>query len=136
MKELDYYSNAHLAVAAIRVLEYQNGRPPSLEEMCEMLSMSLEQGHLLCNRLNDMGVVKTVDGSYGLRLFVLDHLKLEDIPQGSSGDDLGAAVKQFQESRKQITEKIESIKADQAEKRKNLFAELESKLKKDLGKTS
>ena len=41
MKDLDFYTSCHLLVAATRVLEYQKGRPPNIDEVCEMLSISL-----------------------------------------------------------------------------------------------
>ena len=134
MKDLDFYTSCHLLVAATRVLEYQKGRPPNIDEVCEMLSISLEQGHLLSRKLNELGILQVVEGSYGLRLFIRDHLKLEEIPKEATGDRLGEAVRQFQNSRKDIQNKVAAIKADQAGKKKDLFAELEKKLKAGLDK--
>jgi len=130
MQHTDLYSNSHLIVAAIRVLEHQKASPPSVENVCATLSCSLEQGNLLCARLNDMGVIEIVTGAFGTRLFVRDHLKLEEIPKDEKTSSLEEAVQRFQNSRKEISSKIESIKAAQAEKQKNLFAELERRLKK------
>ena len=77
-----------------------------------------------------MGVIEIVTGAFGTRLFVRDHLKLEEIPKDEKTSSLEEAVQRFQNSRKEISSKIESIKAAQAEKQKNLFAELERRLKK------
>jgi hypothetical protein len=129
MKNTNFYNNAHLVVAAIRVLEYQKGRPPTVDEMCETLSVSLEQGHMLCRKLQDMCIVEVLEGSYGTRLFIRDHLKIEEIPKESRETGLEDAVRQFQDSRKGMAQKVASIQANRAEKKKNLFAELDKKLK-------
>jgi len=134
MKSSDFYNNAHLVLAAIRVLEYQKGRPPSMEEMCQTLSVSLEQGHMLCRKLIDIGAIEVVEGTYGTRLFIRDHLRLEEIPKESKETGLEDAVRQFQDSRKAISQKVASIKAEQQEKKKNLFAELDKKLRKNMDK--
>ncbi len=134
MQDRDFYANAHLVVAAIRVLEHQKAIPPSIDVVCKTLSVSLEQGNMICRKLNDMGIIEVVEGAYGTRLFVLNHLKLEEIPKETKGSSLEEAVKQFQNSKKGIIDKVASLRADQAEKKKSLFAELENKLKKGLEK--
>jgi len=134
MKDTNFYGNAHLVVAAIRVLEHEKTRPPSIDEVCGALSVSLELGHMLCRKLQDMDIIEVLEGSYGTRLFIRDHLKLEDIPKESTEPGLEAAIRQFQDSRKEMAEKVASIQADQAEKKKNLFAELEKKLKENIDK--
>ena len=134
MKNTNSYENAHLIVAGIRVLEYKKGRPPTVDELCDMLSVSLEQGFMLARRLNDLEVIEVVEGAYGTRLFIRDHLKIEEIPKDTKDAGLEEAIKKFQNSRKDMVEKVASIQANQAEKKKNLFAELEKKLKKDLDK--
>jgi len=136
MKPSDLYTNSHLLVAAIRVLEHLHHRPPTMDEVCEFLSISLEQGNLICRKLTEIGCLEVVEGSFGIRMFIRDHLKLEDLPKGLTGDSLNQAVRQFQNSRKDIENKIAAIKADQADKKKSLFAELEKKLKSGLDKKS
>ena len=132
MTERDLYSNAHLMVSAVRVLEHQKGHPPSIEEVCDTLSFTSEQGHIYLNKLSELGIVEVVEGNYGTRLFLRDHLKIEEIPRDDKESKLGDAIKEFQDSRKKMSEKIASIQADQAKKKKDLFAELESQLKKKL----
>jgi len=129
---IDLYTGAHLVVAAIRVSEYQNGSPASIENVCRMLSFSLEQGYYICRRLAEMEIVGMVEGAYGTKLFLKDHLKLEEIPKGQVESKIEKELQKFQSSRKQISKKIESIKTEQAKKKQDLFAELEQKLKKNL----
>ncbi len=135
MKNSDFYSDAHLLVATIRVLTHQNSKAPSIDEVCRTISFSMEQGNFICNKLKGMGIIDVVEGAFGTRLFIENHLKIEEIPRGEKEDKLGAALRKFQNSKKDFSKKIESFQASQAKKQKNLFAELEKKLKKESDKT-
>lgn len=132
MKAKDFYSQAHLTVAAIRVLTHQSNTPPSVEAICQALSFSLEEGHMVCRRIEELGIIEVVEGAFGTRLFVRQHLKLEEISRGADTDKLGEALKKFQNSQKEHSQKLESFKARQDQKRKDLFAELEKKLKDNI----
>ena len=131
METKDQYSQAHLVVSAIRVLEYQQSAPPSIEEVCKTLRYTLEQGYMICRRLKEMGIIEVVEGTFGTRLSIIDHTALELIPKGIQESLLDKELKAFQTTRKERTKEmeIESFKAKQEEKKKNLFAEIEKKLK-------
>jgi DNA-binding IscR family transcriptional regulator len=133
-KSKDLYTSAHLFVSAIRVCEHQNKTPPTVEDICRILSMSIEHSSYICRKLKKMGIIDVIEGSYGNRLFVRDFLKIEEIPRDDDESKFKEELKKFQESQKGLSQKIESIKAQQAEKKKNLFAEMEKKLKKELDK--
>ncbi len=132
MENTDFYSNAYLIVSAIRILEHQTSTSPSIEDVCRTLSFSLEHGHFLFKKLQGLDIIDIVEGAYGNRLFVKNHLKIEEIPRGTQESKLEKELKKFQDTKKDYSEKIESIQAKQAEKKKSLFAELEKKLKKNL----
>jgi len=83
-----------------------------------------------------MGIVDSVEGSFGNRLFIRDHLKIEEIPREEDENKLEEELKKFQESQRGLSQKIESIQAKQAQKKKDLFAEMEKKLKQELDKKS
>jgi hypothetical protein len=134
MKTITFYQNAHLFVAAIRVLEHQKKAPPLMEDVCRLLSFSLEQGHFICKKLEQMGIVEAVEGGYGLRLFIKNHLALEDLPKEGSQSRLEEALKEFKASKDVFQKKVASIKADQDKKKQSLFADLEKKLKQDMQK--
>jgi hypothetical protein len=134
MQKTDLYSNAHIVVAAIRVLAHQKNVPPSIEDVCQTLSFSLEQGNFICNKLEEMQIIEIVEGSYGTRLFIKNHLKIDDIPRGDKVSGLEEELKKFKSSRKNFTKEIESFQAKQAKKQKDLFAELEKKLKQETDK--
>jgi hypothetical protein len=130
MQPSDAYENAHLVVASIRIFTHQNSRHPSIDEICRILSFSLEQGNLICKKLKDMGIVDVVEGAFEDHFFIKDHLKIEEIQRDIKEDKLENALKKFKDSRKDFSKKIESFQEKQAQKQKALFAELEEKLKK------
>ena len=130
------YTAAHLFVSAIRVWEYQNDTPPALEEISHMLAMSIERSNYICRKLQEMGIIESVEGSFGNRLFIRDHVKIEEIPREDDETKLEEELKKFQESQKGLSQKIKTIQAKQAQKKKDLFAEMEKKLKQELDKES
>lgn len=133
-KKIDFYLQAHLLVAAIRVYEHLNSRPPNLEELCRTIKLSLEQGSFICRKLEELEVIEAVEGSFGVRLFVRNHLKIEDIPRGVQENKLEEELKKFQDNQKAFSHKIESFQVQQQQKKKDLFAEMEKKLKEELEK--
>jgi hypothetical protein len=98
--------------------------------------MSIEHSSYLARKLKEIGIIDVVEGSYGNRLFIRDFLKIEEIPRGDDESKLEEELKKFKESQKGLLQKIESIQTQQAEKKKNLFAEMEKKLKQELNKKS
>ena len=132
----DLYTEAHLLVAAIRVHEHVQARPATIEDACHMLGFSTEHAGIICRRLVDLGILESVQGSFGARLFIRDHLKIEDIPRGEVGRRLEEEVKKFQDLQRHFTQKIETLQAEQSGKKKSLFAEMEKKLKEEIGKKS
>ena len=133
-KKDDFYSQAHLMVAAIRVYEHINSRPPTVENLCQTINFSIEKGNFICRRLEELNIIEAVEGSYGTRLFVSEHLKIEDIPRGDPESNFEDELKKFQDNRKALSQKVETFQAQQKQKKKDLFAEMEKKLKEELEK--
>ncbi len=123
------YQQGHLVVAAIRVLTHRDGVPPSVAAVAAMLHFSAEQANRLCAKLHAMGVIELVEGGFGTRLFVRDHAALETVAAQDQAPAFADAIKQFQEERKALTRKVDAIQAEQAEKKKALYAELEKQLR-------
>ena len=128
------YSNGHLFISGVRVWEHLNGKAPKIEDICELLNMSPEQAGYLLRRLTELEVTEIVKGSYGDRIFIRHHLNLEEIPREQVENKLDAELKKFQDNQKQLVDKIDSMRAEQAEKKKSLFADMEKKLKEELDK--
>ena len=129
--DYDFYSMAHLVVAAIRVLEHQSGQPATVEGVCRKLSFSLDRVNFVCHRLEKLGVIERPVGAHGDRLFIKDHLRIEKIDRTETESQLDRELKRFQDSRGQLEEKINSLRKKQARQKKDLFADLESRLKKE-----
>ncbi len=126
------YHEGHLYVAAIRILEHQHKAPPTVDQIAGMLRLSAEQAGFISRRLEEAGIIRVVESAYGDRWGVDDHLKLEQLPREAEASQMDTALKQFKSERDKLAQKVESIKAQQAQKQKDLFSEIEKKLKKDL----
>ena len=74
-------------------------------------------------------------GAFAGRWTVAEHLKLEALPRESKEPtQLDHALQKFQAEKNKMAQKIEAIKEQQALKKKDLFAEIEKKIKKDISK--
>ncbi len=134
MQIKNFYSTSHLFVAAIQVLQHQKNAPPSIQAVSETLSFSLEQGSFIARELQGRGIVDVVEGSFGTRLFIKDRLALEEIPKDARGSRLEDELKRFQDTKTDYDQKVTIIHSKQSKKQKDLFAELEKKLKKTIEK--
>jgi hypothetical protein len=126
---IDLYTEAHLFVAAIRVLSHTKKAAPALDHVCQHLGMSLERGGYILRRLKKEDIVEVVEQSHGDRLFIKAHLNIEIFKHTPSQSELDKALAEFKSEKQNLSKKIESIQADQAQKKKDLFAQLDSQLK-------
>jgi hypothetical protein len=129
MEKSNFYKMAHLVVAAIRIHEHRHTVPPTTEDICGMLSISLEEGNRLCHKLRDLEIIEALQKPGGTRLFIKDHLKIENIPNQPENVNLQSELDQFKKAREAQMAKIKSIQTEHAEKKKKLHEELEKKLK-------
>ncbi len=123
------YDDAHLFVAAIRVLFHQKKAPPTVEEVCEMLGHSTEWGLLLCRRLEERRILDQVDDPFSSKLFIADHLAIEDLPRQQEKSALDRELERFRREKQDIEDKISAIQEELDKKKNDLFAELEKKLR-------
>ena len=130
MDSKDFYAVAHLFVAAIRVLAHKHHVPPSVEMVCDALSLSEERGHHIARKLDDRKIIEVITSAYGTKLFVKNHLGIETIPSGSEDNTFDEALKKFKEGKKDISKKVAMIQATQEEKKKKLFSDLEKQFSK------
>lgn len=135
MKEIDLYTDSHLVVAAIRILEYKSQKPPTDQEVLEYLNLSIEQGHRLLGKMHELGIIEIMSGNYGTRLFIRNHLNIENIPKNTQNQTIQDEIVKFKLSKKGLEKKIEAIQEQQSRKQKELFAEMENKLKQSLKKS-
>lgn len=130
---MDTYTEAHLFVAAIRILQYQKNLPPSLEDVCGMLGISVESGHATSRFLKKNGIVETLEDPYSLKLLVKNHLELENIPRRQTEKDLFAQeLERFQKEKKSKEKKVEEIRAEMEKKQRDKLSEIEAKFKRQM----
>lgn len=129
MTSNDMYTTAHLFVAAVRLLDHQGGAPPGLEAVCRQLNFSDEKGSYLLNRLKELGIVDTVKSGFNDRIVVANHLAIEDLPRDAEESRLEQELKKFKKGKNAMEEKVGSLKAQAEQKKQDLFAEIEKKLK-------
>lgn len=134
MKPNDLYTTAHLFVAAVRVLDHRDGAPPALEIICGLLGYSEEKGSYLLNRFKEQGIVDTVKSGFNDRIVVANHLAIEDLPRDTEESRLEQELKKFKKGKDTMKAKVASIKAQQDQKKQDLFAEIEKKLKQKIEK--
>jgi len=134
MAQKSLYESAHLIVSAVRVLEYKNSAPPALPDIAALLETSVEETNRLCRKLADLEILEMLDSAGTVRLFIKDHRKIEEIPDQSEESRLEAELKKFKEARQSQGLDLDSVKAEQSEKKKKLHEELEQKLKQSFKK--
>jgi len=130
------YSEGHLFVAAIRILDNQKSKIPTINEICDILSFSPEKGNLIARKLLDLKIVKRVSGGRRTGFAIENHIKIEELPKNKKEDGINKEIEKFISSKKKYTQKIETIKAESKKKKKNLFAGIETQLKKNINKNS
>jgi DNA-binding MarR family transcriptional regulator len=134
MSDKSAYTEGHLVVAAIRIHDHLNDSPPDLGEICACLQLTPEKGSQLIRGLEKRGIICAVESAYGQRYTIADHLKLEELPRSAEPSKLDEEIQRFKSERSKMEQKVESIQSKQAQKQKDLFAEIEKKLKKNLDK--
>jgi len=130
---MDQYTEAHLFVAAIRILEHRHNSPPSLDDVCNLLNISVELGNATRRSLAAKGIVQSLEDPFGVKLAIGNHLAIEKLPQKSASEDsLAKELAEFQAKKKNSDEKVAAIQAELAKKKKDMFADLEARLKKEI----
>lgn len=134
MKVNSLYKEAHLIVAAVRILEYRNDTPPALEDVAGILSISTEEAARLCRKLKSMGILETVEKSGETRIFINDHRLIEDIEDEPEQSSISEELEKFRKQKKSERKQLDDLRASQQQKRKKVQEEIEQKLKKNLSK--
>jgi hypothetical protein len=112
-------SEAHLLVAAVRVLAHKTGRPPTVEEVAELLGWSRELTGHLSRGLETQGIVQALISPFDVRLEVADHLAIEKLPVEDTGPGLRDEVEAFHEQFKKKQEALQNLfDSGEHEKRK------------------
>lgn len=109
----------HAHVAAIRVLKYRLGRPPTMDEAAEILGSKVEITNHRMRKLAELGIVHLVENPFEVHVSVADHTALDSLPEEANEEALSEAVEDFK--RRQEEEKAEMMRVfedDEVEKEK------------------
>ena len=123
---------AHIVVAAVRVLAHQHGRPPSVDEVAELLGMSREVAGHQVRVLEALEILRTMKSPFDLRVELRDHRKIEELPVEETGpgfqDEVEDFHRKFEEKQKELQGLFDS--GEQEQRQKSRFADLDSELNK------
>jgi hypothetical protein len=132
---MDPYTEAHLFVAAIRLLHYQKHSPPTIEEVCEILNVSVEAGLAVCRKLQKLSIVTISEDPFSIKLGIDDHLEIEKLPrEQKDGDSLSKDLEKFMAKKEDMDKKVEAIQAGLQKKKQDLHSDIEAKLREELNK--
>ena len=125
------YAQGHLVIAAVRILEHRNGKPPTYEEIGGLLGISHEVIGAVARALRSHGAVKILETPFDTRLEVDDHTLLENLPREQTTAAMKGEVDAFLERSRSKQEDIESLfkSGEYEKKKKEKFAGLDQQLK-------
>lgn len=108
----------HLIVAGIRVLKHRQDRPPTLEEVAELIAIPAEQARVLVAELEECGVIRLLKTAFELRLAVDDHRAIEQLPEEKDAAGLDQEVRQFRQTFSEKQQEIQKTFGAEAVKKK------------------
>ena len=125
------YDQSHLVVAAVRILAHKDEKPPTMEEIGELLGISHEVIGAVARALDSRGIVKIHMTPFDTRVEVADHTALEELPREDTGAAMKEEVDAFLERTKEKQEKIEKLFGEEEyqKRKKEKQTGLEAQLK-------
>jgi hypothetical protein len=126
------YEDAHLVVAAVRVLAHQASKPPTPEDIAELIGLAPEFARSLVIALKDEGVLRVMENPFEIRVEIGDHTLLEDLPRAAEAPSIKDELDGFLERKRRATEETEKmLSMDEIDKRKKAkLSKLEEEMKK------
>jgi len=100
------YEEAHLVVAAVRVLEHREHHPPTVEDVASLLGIAREWAGVLVAAMEKAGIVAVVESAFTARVEVRDHLALEQLPRAGEAPSLRDEMAEFAEKQRTEQEKL------------------------------
>ena len=120
---------AHVVVASVRVLAHRLSRPPSVQEVADLLGEPPESVNVGLRELTELGILREVTDAYGARYEVGDYLKIEDLAAGS-GPAMRSELASFTEKRRERDDALrKQFEGDLKGQRESKFSKLEEDLK-------
>jgi hypothetical protein len=131
--------DGHLIVAAVRVLSHNAAKPPTPEEIADLLGLAPEFARNLVVALGDEGILRVVVNPFEIRAEVGDYTRLEDLPAESTAPTIQDELEDFVKRKQEAIEETEKmLNLDEIEKKKReKLSRLEDEMKrmKDRGQS-
>lgn len=130
---MDPYNEAHLFVAAVRILQHLKCSAPPIEEVCTMLNVSVESGLVVSRKLKKLGIIEVIEDPFSTRIVIANHLEIENLPKEIKKEDsLSKDIEMFMAKKKNMDQKVEDIQAALKKKKQDLFNDIEKKMKQKM----
>lgn len=133
-RNLNLYQKGHILLAAIRIFEFEHEYAPDTDDLLAFLGVGREDLEHVVRRLEGLGVITVASAAGARRLFIRDHLKLEELKDADKGPSLEDEVARFKEEQNKIGDKVTKMQAEQKARKQDKFAEMEKKLKEEIAK--
>lgn len=130
------YEDSHIVVAAVRVLSHKAAKPPTPEDVADLLGLAPDFVRNLIVALGKEGILRVIENPFEIRAQVADYLKLEELPREAEGPSIQTELDDFMKRKKQAEEDTERmLNLEEIEKRdKDKMSKLEEEMKKMKGK--
>lgn len=130
---MDPYNEAHLFVAAVRILQHLKSSAPLIEQVCTMLNVSVESGLVVSRKLKKLGIIEVIEDPFSTRIVIANHLEIENLPKEIKKEDsLSKDIELFMAKKKNMDQKVEDIQAALKKKKQDLFNDIEKKMKQKM----
>lgn len=123
-------SEAHLILAAIRVLDHLNQRPPTPAEIADLIQEAESSVRLRLSMLQDMGAAVLVDSAYETHAEIKDYAQVEKLDEDDGpaiSEDLAAFDRMKEEEAEKMAHLFDS--GEHEDRRQEKLAEMDNDLK-------
>ena len=111
-------SQGHLIAAAIRVLTHRRKRPPTPEEIAELLGLSRELVLHIARGLEARGILRSIETPFEVRMDLENYQAIEELPEESTGPDMGKEIETFHKKTEDRQKAIEQMMHESDPERK------------------
>ena len=122
---------AHLLVAAIRVLGHKLQRPPTVDELGELLGFAREYAGHLVRALEAHEILHAIHGPFETRVEIRDHRRIEELPAEESGpgfqDEVDDFHRKFEEKQRKLQNLFDSDEMQEHQRKR--FESLDDELR-------
>ena len=121
---------AHLLLAAIRVLAHLNQRPPTPLEISNLLDVSESTVRLQLSILQELGAAMLVDSAYETHAEIKDHTLVESLSE-KEGPAISEDLAEFDRHKEEEAEKMAHLfdSGDHEKRRQKKIEDMDSELK-------